>query len=273
MRPCASRTHSRQVLIVFAAVIALSPVAFAQAAQEDGGLSYDNRGQELLESVFVPAIAHAPFSLTLATEWSRPMSNGGTYTVVNSRPIKRDAEGRIYEERWLLAPKGTQIQSRMSWIQIADPLAKTLLECNARNHVCELEDWRFGGRSAAQPQNAKSGTLVNGRGTHEHEDLGPQFFAGLPVHAYRETTILNPGVLGNDRPMTTVREFRFSADLGFNLSSTLDTPQLGHQVFTTTEITTTEPDPKFFRTPEGYRIVDVRKPVALAQPLPSEKNL
>ncbi len=232
---------------------------FLAPAQEDGGVSYDNHGQELLESVFVPAVAHAPFSLTLATEWSRPMNNGGTYTVVNSRPIKRDAEGRIYEERWLLIPKGSKIPSRMSWIQIGDPIAKTLLECSARTHICHLEDWRSSGQPPAQPENARSGPLANGQGTHDHEDLGPQFFAGLPVHAYRETTTLNPGVMGNDRPMSTVREFRFSSDLGLNLSSTLDTPQLGHQVFTVTEITTTEPDPKFFLTPEGYRVVDVRK--------------
>ena len=257
MRPGFPQTCSLRSLAFFAALLALP---FCAAAQEDGGVSYDNHGQELLESVFVPALAYAPFSLTLATEWSRPMSNGGTYTVVNSRPIKRDAEGRIYEERWLLAPKGTKIQSRMSWIQIADPVAKTLLECNARVHVCELEDWRFGSRLPAKPENAKSGPLASGHGTHDHEDLGSQFFAGLPVHAYRETTTLNPGVMGNDRPMVTIREFRFSPELGFNLSSTLDTPQLGHQVFTVTEITTTEPDPKFFLAPEGYRVVDVRKP-------------
>lgn len=146
MRHGLPHTCSSRLLILAAAVIALLPCA---AAQEDGGVSYDNRGQELLESVFVPSTAHAPFSLTLATEWSRPMSNGGTYTVVNARPIKRDAEGRIYEERWLLAPKGTRIQSRMSWIQIADPVAQTLLECNAHEHVCELEDWRIGAQLPA----------------------------------------------------------------------------------------------------------------------------
>lgn len=256
MRSGLPQTYSCRLLVFSAAVLALPLCA---AAQEDGGVSYDNRGQELLESVFVPSTAHAPFSLTLATEWSRPMSNGGTYTVVNSRPIKRDTEGRIYEERWLLAPKGTRIQSRMSWIQIADPVAHTLLQCNARDRVCELEDWRFGAQPPAKPENAKSGSLASGHGTHDHEDLGPQFFAGLPVHAYRETTTLNPGVMGNDRPMTTVREFRFSPELGFNLNSVLDTPQLGHQVFTVTEITTTNPDPKFFLPPEGYRVVDVRK--------------
>ena len=47
-------------------------------------------GQEVLQSIFVPFLSNAPFSLTLATEWSRPMNNGGTFATVNSRPIKRD---------------------------------------------------------------------------------------------------------------------------------------------------------------------------------------
>lgn len=72
--------------------------------QNDGGASY-TRNEELLESIFMPELAHAPFSLTLKTEWSRRMANGGTYTVVNSRPIKRDSQRRIYQERWTYPPR------------------------------------------------------------------------------------------------------------------------------------------------------------------------
>jgi hypothetical protein len=108
---------------------------------EDGGISYDRRGHELLESIDVPPLLNAPFSLQLAAAWSRPMNNGGTYTVVNSRPIRRDGHGRIYQERWLLSPKDTKIPSRMSWIQIADPLAKTPLEGTRRRSSM---DWKTG---------------------------------------------------------------------------------------------------------------------------------
>ncbi len=59
--------------------------------------------------------------------------------------------------------------------------------------------------------------------------------------------------MGNDLPMSTVRQYRFSAELGINLSSVLDTPSLGRQMFTVTEISTTEPDASFFQTPQGIR--------------------
>jgi hypothetical protein len=252
----ARHIHSR--LLVFAAAIFLGTISCL--AQDDGGVvEPDGGGHEILESIFVPLLTHAPFSLTLSTEWSRPLNNGGTFTVVNIRPIKRDGSGRIYQERWLLSPKGSNIPSRMSWIQIADPVAHTLYQCNARQHICELLTMKDVPNVHYQPSLFKSGPLPNGKGTRTHEDLGAQFFAGLPVHGYRDTTTLNPGVLGNDLPMSIVREFRYSSELGINLTSMLDNPQIGRQTFTVTEINTSEPDPAFFQPPLGYQIIDHRK--------------
>jgi hypothetical protein len=43
--------------------------------------------------------------------------------------------------------------------------------------------------------------------------------------------------------------------------STVDDPQDAKQVFTVTELTTLEPDPKLFEVPEGYKVIDRRKTV------------
>lgn len=59
--------------------------------------------------------------------------------------------------------------------------------------------------------------------------------------------------------MVTTREFWYSAQLGINLISTIDDPQSGKQVFTVKDLTTSEPDPKFFELPEGYKVIDQRK--------------
>jgi hypothetical protein len=251
-------------LIVIAVVAALTIGEHVGCAQtpDEGGVTFDGGGQEVLQSIFVPFMANAPFSLTLAAEWSRPMANGGTFTTVNSRPIKRDSEGRIYQERWLMTPRGSNIPSRMSWIQIADPVAHTFYECDPRQKVCELRTLRDSVTARFDPARFKSGTLKNVRGedqgTRTHEDLGEGYFVGMPVHEYRDTTTLNAGVMGNDLPMSTVRQYRFSAELGLNLSAILEAPQIGRQVFTVTEISTTEPDPSFFQPPQGYTVVDHR---------------
>ena len=58
------------------------------------------------------------------------MADGGSYTLTNRRRIARDSAGRIYEERWLLVPKGSDIKSSMNFIQIADPVNRTLYTCS-----------------------------------------------------------------------------------------------------------------------------------------------
>lgn len=224
----------------------------------------DGGGRGVLESIYVPNFQNAPFSLTLHTEWIQTLSNGGTFTEVNDRPIVRDSAGRIYQERWLLVPKDSGIPSRMTAIQIDDPVAHMFYTCMVRTKVCEITTSVMG-LAHYDPARLKSGPLRNGKGTFEHEDLGARTFAGMPVHAYRDTTTIAAGALGNDVNMATVREFSYSAELGFNLASTLEAAQVGRQVFTVTDLNANEPDPKYFQPPEGYKLMDRRKP-AQARP-------
>ena len=228
-------------------------------AQDDGGFTpTDGGGGGVLESIYVPNFPHAPFTLMLHTEWIQALRNGGTFVEVNARPIMRDGAGRIYQERWLLTPKGSSIPSQMTTIQIDDPVAQKFYNCFVRQKVCEIQT-SVVGLGHYDPNRIQSRPLKNGKGTFLHEDLGAASFAGALVHNYRDTTTLNIGVLGNDAPMATVREFSYSSDLGFNLASSLDSAQVGHQVFTVTDLNTNEPDPRFFQPPEGYTIIDRRK--------------
>jgi hypothetical protein len=80
----------------------------------------------------------------------------------------------------------------------------------------------------------------------------------VDTHGYRETLTINEGVMGNDKPMVTVREFWYSPQLGINLLSTVDSPQSGKQVFTAKDVSISEPDLSFFAIPAGYKVVDHR---------------
>ena len=107
----------------------------------------DGGNREVLESIVIPPIPNAPFFATLATEAVKYSADGATMTFVNERHIGRDRRGRIYEERWLLVPKGSGIKSEMNWIQIADAKEHTLYNCSPQRHVCELADVQRHGRS------------------------------------------------------------------------------------------------------------------------------
>jgi hypothetical protein len=212
-----------------------------------------------MESIFIPPLLGAPFSLTLMTEWSRPLGNGGTFTLVNQRHIMRDGRGRIYQERWMLVPKGSKIESYMDVFQITDPTQHTWYNCGVREKVCEILPYSLVPDMIYKPPIGTTGPLPNGSGFRQHEELGLSNSNGVDTIGYRETTTINPGVLGNDQPMVTSREFWYSARLGINLISKVDDPQNGKQSFSVKELITSEPDPKFFAVPEGFKLVDRRK--------------
>ena len=115
--------------------LAQAPVKGNMATHPDGGV------RQVLESIFIPPKPNAPFTLTLGTEWTRPLGNSGTYTLVNERHIARDSAGRVYEERWYLVPKNGKVESTMNYIQIADPAQHTLYNCQVELKKCFLQEY------------------------------------------------------------------------------------------------------------------------------------
>jgi hypothetical protein len=223
----------------------------------DGGAAISGTGP--MESIYVSPKRGAPFSLKLGAEWSHPLATGGSFTLANERAIVRDSKGRIYQERWILVPKGGDIKSEMNVFQITDPEQHTWYNCWTQKKVCELMRYDDVTTAVYSPRLHPSGPLADGKGYVQSEDLGAGTVQGLETHGYRETTTFNPGTMGNDREMVNVREFWFSTQLGINLSSIVDNPQTGKQVFTVKELSTSEPEPSYFQVPEGYRVVDHRE--------------
>lgn len=257
----------------------LATAAGAQTAQTvhtpDGGVTpmantRDGGVSEVLQSIYIPPLVNAPFTATVNTEWTRPLSEGGTYTFVNQRHVARDSRGRIYEERWLLVPKGSEDKSRMNVIQIADPHVHTLYNCFTLGtpRQCILETFDEPAVTSYKPSIAVSGPLPNNMGSRLHESLGTRSIAGIDTAGTRDTTNYNAGVMGSDQPFTAWREFWQAPQLGVNLSSEVTGPTVGKQVFTLTDVTLAEPDPKLFELPEGYTVVDRRKPAAEHPELP-----
>jgi hypothetical protein len=251
--------------IVFFGTASVMPYASAQTDHAQNApptvVTRDGGTDEVLQSLDIPPIAKAPFSLMLETEWIRPLAEGGTWTLANRRRIARDSAGRVYQERWLLAPKGSKIKSRMSYIQIADPVKHTAMTCSARNHKCIVEPYRETTEMVYKPSPERSGQLPNNDGTYTHERLGEDTVGGAPTIGMRDNTTLNIGVIGNDRPLSIVREFWYSEKLGFNLLSSLSDGRYGIQRFKVTELTQGEPEPSLFEIPSGYTMVE-QKPVA-----------
>src|SRR5262249_28939675 len=147
------------------------------------------------------------------TEWARPLGDGGTITLANKRRIARDTAGRIYQERWFLVPKNGDVESQMTTIQIADAKAHTLYNCfffGPKRHVCELLDYSPSTPAVNLAEKDSAGDLPENRGSSSHKFLGKQMLSGVETLGFKDSTTYNPGVLGNDRPLTAEREIWFS---------------------------------------------------------------
>ncbi len=228
--------------------------------------AHDGGVRETLESIVIPPIANAPFFATLDTESVKYSADGASMTFVNQRHIGRNSQGKIYEERWMLVPKGTNIKSFMNWIQLADPQERTLYNCSPQKHICDLltydpaEDL-----AAASTQVPKPRTVQTEQGSQTLEILGTQTLVGVETGGVRETSVTNAGVMGNDVPLTSLSEYWHSDKFGLNLLSMRSSPFFGKETFTISQFTPGEPDPHLFELPAGYQINDQRKNGPISQ--------
>ncbi|HEX3354621.1 MAG TPA: hypothetical protein VHS34_17510 [Terriglobales bacterium] len=216
----------------------------------DGGV------QQRLVSILIPAVPHAPFSATVSTESVRMLADGSRITLVNHRAIARDAAGRIFQERRLLVPPDRERESVITQIEISDPVAHQLYICKPGEQVCQLESYSppvFAGTPSAIPSQERT----------SREDLGKQFIGGLEAVGTRETTVVEPGAIGNDSELHIVREYWYSPQLSINLSSKLQDPRIGTQDFEVSDVVPGEPDPKLFKIAPGSEVIDLRRPVQL----------
>jgi len=236
------------ILFLWAAVL-------TQAQQ--GPHAPDGGTRETITSIAIPPLPNAPFSATVQTEWTKYLADGTTQFIQNHRQIARDSLGRVLQERATFVPKGSQIASQVTRTELAEPSTHTVALCETRTHVCELRPY------VGPPATVPLGPLANRPG-FVSENLGSQILSGVDVVGTRETQTLNPLATGSDHPITIVKEFWYSKQLGLNVLTTRNDPRSGKEVFTVTDIRQGEPDASLFALPAGFRVVDLRA-VALAR--------
>ena len=228
----------------------------ASAQVRPGPRPADGGSRETLESIYIPSLPDAPFTLSLATESVRPLgADGNTVTFHNRRTIARDRSGRIFEQRVYLVPPGQEKYSTPNWLQMADPAQHTLYNCSVATHVCHLLPYSPGPTTAPSLDDASESSAA---GVVRRHGLGRDILDGVEVEGVRVTTVLNKGIVGNAQPITVEREFWYSPELGINLKSTTTDPRFGTQRFTVTRLSREEPDAALWQLPEGYSVLDER---------------
>ncbi len=221
----------------------------------DGGM------REVLVSILIPSLPNAPFSAIVNSEWIRQLADGTTITLKNRRAIARDQAGRIFQERRLLVPDDGKHESVVTQIEISDPVAHKLFICVPQERACQLELF-----TVPEFERLPARAASNQPGSSDVEDLGKQTIDGLETEGTRETTIIETGAIGNNRPIQVTREFWYSPQLGVNLISKRQDPRFGIQNFEVTEIALGNPDSKLFELPAGSKVIDLRKASEISSP-------
>lgn len=232
--------------------------------QNEGMHAPDGGNVTRIQSITIPPLGNAPFSATVSAIWTRPLGDGNAQVLHNSRMVARDSAGRVYQERRLFVSNQIQGEPALSEIDIIDPLLHRLLLCYPQSHQCK--DLAYFG-SAATPPLMPGGPLPGNRGYLDRINLGNNTISGLDVVGTRETRTYYPGVLGNEKPLSVVKEIWYSPQLEVNLSVHRSDARYGTEDFTVSNISLSEPDPSLFSIPDGYRLAGSPPPVPV-QPQP-----
>jgi hypothetical protein len=145
-------------------------------------------------------------------------------------------------------------QCRPNAIHLFDPAARTQTLCTIATKECRVSDYHPRREFALQTP----GPFANGTRSLSREDIGNETINGISVIGSRETTIINPGVVGNDKALATTREFWYAPSIRTNLLVTRVDPREGKQVIALTDLALAEPDSRMFEVPAGYTVVDER---------------
>jgi hypothetical protein len=251
----------QRTLLALTAAIAFLPAALRAQQPEDTLHVRDGGTRESMTSIDVVPAANAPFSAVVVTDWTRLMPDGSRATMKNHRLIARDSSGRVFQERRYLTPKGDTETTQLSELDFIDPNRHERQICRPALHVCYLTPYNRPVTVALPP----AGPLPNDRGKVTREALGQKTIEDVDVVGSREITTLNSGVIGNEKPQPIVKEFWFSPRLSLNVvTKRFDPIASAVQDINVTQINLSEPDPKLFEPPAGYRVIRMDTPQTAA---------
>lgn len=204
-------------------------------------------------------VAGAPFSAVAVSETIQTLADGNRITRKTLTNVFRDSQGRIRKEITLsgFGPIATSEQPK-TFIVINDPVAGATLVLHPDQKTAEQIEKPFAKMNG--PMNQAMRDKMEFR--HEEktsanlkrEDLGTQTIAGVTAQGTRVTKTIPAGQIGNEKPITIVREVWYSNDLQTTVMSKRSDPWSGETTYSLTNIQRAEPDTSLFAVPSEYTV-------------------
>jgi hypothetical protein len=196
-----------------------------------------------------------PFSADVVDISDRVLSDGNRIHVERHGKYFRDSEGRTRTEDEFSFPMAGA--EKYVHITIMDPVEHLFINLDSKNNTATVS--HFGGNprpanvSTPRPQPAHP---MEHSAFSKPENLGSMDIEGFTVTGTRNTHTMEAGVIGNEKPITSVTESWYSQDLKTDLLIKSNNPQSGESTRKLLNIHTGEPDPLLFRIPADYTVRD-----------------
>ena len=203
-------------------------------------------------------VTGAPYTAVGVTETTQALADGTTINRKIQANIFRDGQGRVRRETTLpvIGPLVASGKSN-SFVMIHDPVAGTAFILHPDTKIADqlpAPHRGKGNRGALRDKFEAHVQQEIANGTVKQEDLGTQTINGVAVQGTRYTHTIPAGQIGNDKPITTVTERWYSADLQVVVKNTRTDPRFGSTTYTLTNIQRQEPAATLFTVPSDYAV-------------------
>ena len=208
-------------------------------------------------------VTGAPFTATAVGQVNRTLADGSKITQTVQSSLYRDAQGRMRKEVTLPAGAPTSNGAPKSLVVIHDPVAGTGYVLDATKKIAHAMPQHTHGPGNGGPSDESTADGAASTNAHHgpsananvvKESLGTQTVNGVAAEGTRYTRTIPAGRMGNDKPLTIVREEWYSPDLHMIVQSKRTDPFVGETTYNVTNIQRTAPSPALFTVPSDYTV-------------------
>ena len=201
-------------------------------------------------------VTGAPYSGVEVRTSQQVLAAGGVIARTEQTNVYRDSQGRVRRESTRTGPDG-QTHTR---ITIADPVAGTVTELDAKNKTAFTRTARFPSQSQTAGATRQQMMGAGRRGAAQteanvkRETLAARTMNGIIASGTRVTHTIPAGTIGNSQALETVRETWMADDLKVPVMTKVTDPRFGTTTMELTNINRSQPDPSLFQVPSDYTV-------------------
>jgi len=221
-------------------------------------------------------VQNAPYSAEEKTESVQILGDGNRITNTTTAKVYRDSQGRTRREMTLPgfggAPEHTMItiNDPVSGVNYTlDPQMKVAHQMPGLQAVAKMKAEVANSEHIGKLKAETEARIAETRGNatyirrggpapeSKHEDLGTDFIEGVNVKRTRESSTIEAGAMGNEKPISILSERWYSPELQVEVKSIHNDPRMGQTTHTLTNISRAEPDASLFQVPSDYKTDEV----------------